>query len=201
MQKNEINPVPDSASEFSQIAPGVTREDFLSGRTGVIMGFPSTNQTMVDLWSEGFQLKGPLDGPNELGRYCQARDQLAKHMWRAILTEYVRFGAAPAVCAWYDRTLRERREAIIELAATAVALRQGKLEKPATGFVPLDRFLKDPERTVVVESYESPDSKKPPLPSGAFTSFPPPAILSAPSPARPAPSWSNSSSTTGRIWN
>ena len=88
MQKNE-------KAEYSQIAPGVTEEDFLSGRTGFALGFDSTNQTMVDLWSEGFQLTGPLDGPNELGRYCQARDQLAKHMWRSILAEYTAFGGAP----------------------------------------------------------------------------------------------------------
>ena len=129
----------NSAAEYSQIAPGVTAEDFLSGRTGLVMGFPGTNQTVVDLWSEGFQLTGPLDAPNELGRYCQARDQLAKHLWRAILAEYARFGGAPAACAWYDNALRGRREAIIHLAARAVALRHGQLTEPDTGFVPMDR--------------------------------------------------------------
>lgn len=163
MQKNE-------KAEYSQIAPGVTEEDFLSGRTGIVMGFPSTNQTMVDLWSEGFQLTGPLDGPNELGRYCQARDQLAKHMWRSILAEYTAFGGAPAVCAWYDNTLRGRREAVIELAARAVALRQGKLAEPATGFVPLDRFLKDGERTIVTESQEG--GKKAPATFGSLHVMP-----------------------------
>ena len=139
-------------AEYSRIAPDVTAEDFLSGRTGVVMGFPRTNQTMVDLWSEGFQLAGPLDASNELGRYCQARDQLAKHMWRALLAEYVSFGAAPAVCSWYDNALRGRREAVIDLAAKAVALHQGKLAEPATGFVPMDHFLKDRERVVILES-------------------------------------------------
>ena len=95
------NPAAASTVEFSQIAPDVTAGDFLSGRTGIVLGFPGTNQTLVDLWGEGFQLTRPLDAPNELGRYCQARDQLAQYMWRALITEYVRFGAAPAVCAWY----------------------------------------------------------------------------------------------------
>lgn len=166
MQKNE-----NLAAEFSQIAPDVTAEDFLSGRTGIIMGFPGTNQTMVDLWSEGFQLTGPLDAPNELGRYCQARDQLAKHMWRSLLAEYVRFGAAPAVCAWYDNTLRGRREAIIGLAAKAVALRRGKLAEPATGFVPLDRFLKDQGRAAVMEA-ETGGSKKAPATFGSLHVMP-----------------------------
>lgn len=169
MSENKtVAAAPGSAQEFSLIAPDVTAEDFLSGRTGIIMGFPRTNQTMVDLWSEGFQLKGPLDAPSEVGRYCQARDQLAKHMWHAILTEYVRFGAAPAVCAWYDDTLRARREVLIDFAAKAVALRQGKLEEPATGFVPLDRFLKDQERAVVVGSYEGGASKSAPATFGSL---------------------------------
>lgn len=158
MQENKsaaANASPASNVEFSQIAPDVTAEDFLSGRTGIVLGFPGTNQTLVDLWGEGFRLTGPLDAPNELGRYCQARDQLAQHMWKALITEYVRFGAAPAVCAWYDETVNSRREALIDLAAKAVALRQGKLADPATGFVPLDRFLKDPSRAVVVESNEA----------------------------------------------
>ena len=87
------NPAAASTVEFSQIAPDVTAGDFLSGRTGIILGFPGTNQALVDLWGEGFQLTSPLDAPNELGRYCQARDQLAQYMWRALITEYVRFGA------------------------------------------------------------------------------------------------------------
>ena len=72
------NPAAASTVEFSQIAPDVTAGDFLSGRTGIILGFPGTNQALVDLWGEGFQLTSPLDAPNELGRYCQARDQLAQ---------------------------------------------------------------------------------------------------------------------------
>ena len=148
-------PAAASTVEFSQIAPDVTAGDFLSGRTGIILGFPGTNQALVDLWGEGFQLTRPLDAPNELGRYCQARDQLAQYMWRALITEYVRFGAAPAVCAWYDDTVQARREVFIDLAAKAVALRQGKITEPETGFVPLDRLLKDPARAVVVESNEA----------------------------------------------
>lgn len=154
MQENK-NASPASNVEFSQIAPDVTAEDFLSGRTGIVLGFPGTNQALVDLWGEGFQLTKPLDAPNELGRYCQARDQLAQYMWRALITEYVRFGAAPAVCAWYDDTVLARRDVLIDLAAKAVALRQGKITEPQTGFVPLDHLLKDPSRAVVVESNES----------------------------------------------
>ena len=161
----------NSAAEYSQIAPGVTAEDFLSGMTGLVMGFPGTNQTVVDLWSEGFQLTGPLDAPNELGRYCQARDQLAKHMWRAILAEYARFGGAPAACAWYDNALRGRREAIIHLAARAVALRHGQLTEPDTGFVPMDRFLRDHDRVVVTEA-ESGGGKKAPATFGSLHVMP-----------------------------
>ena len=36
--------------------PESTQADFLSGRMGFAMGFDNTNQIMVDLWSEGFQM-------------------------------------------------------------------------------------------------------------------------------------------------
>ena len=64
--------------------PESTQADFLSGRMGFAMGFDNTNQIMVDLWSEGFQ---PRDIPaasaaDDLGRYCQAREQLAAFLFR-----------------------------------------------------------------------------------------------------------------------
>ena len=49
---------------YAQISPETTEADFLSGRTGFALGFDSTNQTMVELWGEGFQLKGPLTATN-----------------------------------------------------------------------------------------------------------------------------------------
>lgn len=136
--------------------PESTQADFLSGRMGFAMGFDNTNQVMVDLWSEGFQ---PQDIPDasaadDLGRYCQAREQLAAYMRERILDEYIQFGAAPAVCAWYDAALSSRRGILIDLSAKAVAVRRGTLENPGTGFVAMDRFLRDSHRVVVVEAQE-----------------------------------------------
>lgn len=148
-----------SAAERGGYIPGLpesTQADFLSGRMGFAMGFDNTNQVMVDLWSEGFQ---PQDIPaasaaDDLGRYCQAREQLAAHMRGRILDEYIQFGSAPAVCAWYDAALAKRRETLLDLSAKAVAVRRGALENPGTGFVAMDRFLRDPHRVVVVEAQE-----------------------------------------------
>ena len=50
------NPAAASTVEFSQIAPDVTAGDFLSGRTGIILGFPGSNQSVGELWGEGFPL-------------------------------------------------------------------------------------------------------------------------------------------------
>ena len=111
--------------------PESTQADFLSGRMGFAMGFDNTNQVMVDLWSEGFQ-----------------------PMRERILDEYIQFGSAPAVCAWYDAALSSRRETLMDLSAKAVAVRRGALDNPGTGFVAMDRFLRDPHRVVVVEAHE-----------------------------------------------
>lgn len=142
--------------EYIRGLPYSTEADFLSGRTGFAMGFDSTNQVMVDLWSEGFQLSPipPASAVDELGRYCQAREQLASYMRGRILEEYVQFGGAQAVCAWYDAALSRRREALIELSALAIAARRGRLSTPGTGFVAMDRFLQDPYRVSVKESRE-----------------------------------------------
>lgn len=142
--------------EYIRGLPYSTEADFLSGRTGFAMGFDSTNQVMVDLWSEGFQLADipPASAVDELGRYCQAREQLAAYMRGRILEEYIQFGCAQAVCAWYDAALDRRREALIELSALAIAARRGRLSTPGTGFVAMDRFLQDPYRVSVKESHE-----------------------------------------------
>ena len=143
---------------YAQISPETTEADFLSGRTGFALGFDSTNQTMVELWGEGFQLKGPLTATNELGRYCQAREQLAAYMREKILQEYIQYGGAQALCGWYDHAMTERRELLIDLGARAVAVRSGKLEKPGTGYVAMDRFLRDPYH-VVLEEANNPDAQ------------------------------------------
>lgn len=80
--------------------PESTQADFLSGRMGFAMGFDNTNQIMVDLWSEGFQ---PRDIPaasaaDDLGRYCQAREQLAAHMRSGFWTS-TSSSAPPRRCA------------------------------------------------------------------------------------------------------
>lgn len=140
-----------------QAPAGSLMEDFLSGRTGLTLGFDSTNQIMVDLWSEGFQL-GTLPEANKtdgLGRYCQAREQLAAYMREQILQEYISFGCAPAVCRWYDAALTARREQVIDLAARSVAARRGKLEKPGTGFVPMDNYLLSRYCVVVDQAWEA----------------------------------------------
>ena len=138
---------------YAQISAETTEADFLSGRTGFALGFDSTNQTMVELWSEGFQLNSEqLTAAEELGRYCQAREQLALYMQEKILQEYVRYGGAAALCGWYDRAMTERRALLLELGARAVAVRQGKLSKPGCGYVAMDRFLTDPRHTIVEEA-------------------------------------------------
>lgn len=98
----------------------------------------------------------PASAVDDLGRYCQAREQLAAYMRERILDAYIEFGCAQEVCAWYDSTLAGRRETIIDLSAKAVALRRGKLEKPGTGYVAMDRFLQDPYRLPVTEAHEVP---------------------------------------------
>ena len=145
---------------YAQISPETTEADFLSGRTGFALGFDSTNQTMVELWSEGFQLTGPLTATNELGRYCQAREQLAAYMREKILQEYVQYGGAQALCGWYDHAMTERRELLIDLGARAIAARTGKLVKPGTGYVAMDRFLRDPYHVVLEEAHTN-DAKAP----------------------------------------
>lgn len=146
------------SNEYIPGLPESTEADFLSGRMGVAMGFDSANQVMVDLWSEGFQVGDipAASAADDLGRYCQAREQLAAYMRERILDEYIRFGSAPAVCSWYDAALAGRRETLIDLSAKAVAVRRGALEKPATGFVAMDRFLRDPYHVMVVEAHEVP---------------------------------------------
>jgi len=156
MQNKLEGPENTSArGDYSQISPDVTEADFLCGRIGYALGFNSTNQTMVDLWSEGFALSAPLTATNELGRYCQAREQLAAYMRKRILEEYIAFGCAPAVCAWYDDALEERRETIVELAARAIGVSRGKLKKPNTGFVAMDKFLTDPYHIEVEEAHKA----------------------------------------------
>jgi len=145
---------------YAQISPETTEADFLSGRTGFALGFDSTNQTMVELWSEGFQLTGPLTATNELGRYCQAREQLAAYMRGKILQEYIQYGGAQALCGWYDHAMTERRELLIDLGARAIAARTGKLERPGTGYVAMDRFLRDPYHVVLEEAQKN-DAKSP----------------------------------------
>lgn len=145
---------------YAQISPETTEADFLSGRTGFALGFDSTNQTMVELWSEGFQLSGPLTATNELGRYCQAREQLAAYMRGKILQEYIQYGGAQALCGWYDHAMTERRELLIDLGARAIAARTGKLERPGTGYVAMDRFLRDPYHVVLEEAQKN-DAKSP----------------------------------------
>ena len=146
------------SNEYIPGLPESTEADFLSGRMGFAMGFDNTNQIMVDLWSEGFQMGDipPASAVDDLGRYCQAREQLAAYMRERILDAYIEFGCAQEVCAWYDSTLAGRRETIIDLSAKAVALRRGKLEKPGTGYVAMDRFLQDPYRLPVTEAHEVP---------------------------------------------
>ncbi len=140
---------------YAQISPETTEADFLSGRTGFALGFDSTNQTMVELWSEGFQLQGQLEAVDDLGRYCQAREQLAAYMQEKILQEYVRYGGAQALCGWYDRAMTERRTLLIDLGARAAAVKYGKLKKPGCGYVAMDRFLMDPNHTVVEEAHKA----------------------------------------------
>ena len=146
------------SNEYIPGLPDSTEADFLSGRMGFAMGFDNTNQIMVDLWSEGFQPRdiSAASAADDLGRYCQAREQLAAYMRERILDAYIEFGCAQEVCAWYDSTLAGRRETIIDLSAKAVALRRGKLEKPGTGYVAMDRFLQDPYRLPVTEAHEVP---------------------------------------------
>ena len=140
---------------YAQITPETTEADFLSGRTGFALGFDSTNQTLVDLWGGGFQLAAPLTAANELGRYCQAREQLAAYMREKILQEYVQYGGAQALCGWYDHAMTERRELLIDLGARAVAVRTGRLEKPGTGYVQMDKFLRDPYHVVLEEAHKA----------------------------------------------
>ena len=111
------------SNEYIPGLPESTEADFLSGRMGFAMGFDSVNQVMVDLWSEGFRMGDIPAGSaaDDLGRYCQAREQLAAYMRERILDEYIQFGSAPAVCAWYDAALTSRRETLIDLSAKAVA--------------------------------------------------------------------------------
>ena len=142
------------AGEYILGLPDSTEADFLSGRMGFAMGFDNTNQIMVDLWSEGFR---PVEIPasaavDDLGRYCQAREQLARYMREQILRAYIDFGCAPAACAWYDAALAARRTTLIDLSAKVVAVCRGKLEKPGTGFVAMDRFLLNPNHVIVEEA-------------------------------------------------
>ena len=138
---------------YARISPETTEADFLSGRTGFALGFDSTNQTMVELWSEGFQLQdSQLTAGEELGRYCQAREQLAAYMQKQILQEYAQYGGAQALCGWYDHAMTERRALLIDLGARAAAVRHGKLSKPGCGYVAMDRFLTDPRHTIVEEA-------------------------------------------------
>lgn len=142
----------ENALGYAQISPEVTEEDFLSGRTGFALGFDSTNQAMVELWSEGFQLRGPLTGANELARYCQAREQLAAYMQERILREYAAQGGAQGLCGWYDNAMTDRRDMLIDLGARAAAVRLGRMEKPNCGYVAMDRFLRDAYHTMVEEA-------------------------------------------------
>jgi len=148
------NTPPTPAGEYIRGVQGSTEADFLSGRMGFAMGFDSTNQIMVDLWSEGFQLADipAAAAVDDLGRYCQAREQLAAYMRERILREYIQFGCAQAVCAWYDAALTARRGVLIDLSAKMAAVRRGQLEKPGTGFVAMDRFLMDPYHVSVEEA-------------------------------------------------
>lgn len=141
--------------DYTQISPETTEADFLSGRTGFALGFDSTNQTMVELWSEGFQLNSQLDATNELGRYCQAREQLAAYMQDKIMREYVQYGGAQALCGWYDQAMTDRRSQLIDLGARAAAVWSGKLAKPNCGYVAMDRFLLDPYHTVVAKANQA----------------------------------------------
>ncbi len=158
MENKTKKPI-SAAAEYERIAPDCTEEDFLSGRLGYALGFDNPNQIIVDQWSEGFQLTESLNAVDNIGLYCDAREQLAAYMRKRILGEYVKFGGAPALCGWYDETARVRRDLLIDLGARAIAVRRGTLKKPGAGYVAMDRFLGDPSRAVVRESNKVEDQK------------------------------------------